>query len=208
MKSQEGDLFQKLIESPDAVLVMNRFQEYLKTESQKRKEFYDLVHEDMKAEFINGEIVLHSPVRMKHWLVSSNIAFELTSFVKKHQLGVIGVEKVMIELSRNNYEPDIVFFRKEIANAFKDEQKLFPAPDLAVEILSESTRKNDYGIKFQDYEAHNVGEYWIVDPENAIIEQFVLLEGKFYLHNKLEKKGVLTSLIVAGFQIDIEKIFG
>jgi Uma2 family endonuclease len=122
-------------------------------------------------------------------------------------LGEIGYEKVMIELSCNNYEPDIVYFRKEICAKFTPDQKLFPAPDLVVEILSESTQKNDYGIKFRDYAAHNVGEYWIIDPKTETIEQYVLLNGVFELQNKLTKTGILTSLIVPGFLLDLEKVF-
>ena len=201
------DVLQQLIDSPNAILIINQFNQHLKAETIKRQEFYDLIHEDCKAEFINGEIVMHSPVKRKHWLISSKVSFYLMAYVNEKGLGEIGVEKVMIELSRNNYEPDIVFFRKEISDQFTDDQKLFPAPDLAIEILSESTRKNDYGIKFQDYAAHNVGEYWIIDPESQTLEQFVLLEDNFELHNKFTQTGTLTSLIVPGFLLEIEKIF-
>ncbi|MEY4539280.1 MAG: hypothetical protein RLZZ306_1037, partial [Bacteroidota bacterium] len=30
-----------------------------------------------------------------------------------HQLGFVGIEKIMITLTRNDYEPDICFFKKE-----------------------------------------------------------------------------------------------
>lgn len=201
------DILQQLKNSPDAVLIINQFQDYLQSETAKRKAFYDLVHENLKAEFINGEIVLHSPVRMRHLVLSSRLSKQLMIYVDDNDLGFVGIEKMMINLSRNNYEPDIVFFRKEVSDTFTDDQKLFPAPDLVVEILSDSTRSNDYGIKFQDYEAHNVGEYWILDPENETIEQYVLVQDEFELQNKLTKKGILTCLVVNGFTLDLETVF-
>lgn len=201
------DVLSYLKESPDAVLIVNQFQEYLKSETEKRKEFYDLIHENIKAEFINGEIVLHSPVRMKHLMVSSRVSKYLMNFVDDHDLGFVGIEKMMITLSRNNYEPDIVFYIKEVSEKFTDDQKLFPPPDLVVEILSESTRKNDYGIKFRDYAAHNVGEYWIIDADAETIEQYVLIETQFELQKKLTKNDVLTCLVINGLKLDLGKIF-
>jgi Uma2 family endonuclease len=39
------------------------------------------------------------------------------------------------------------------------------APDLCIEILSESTRRQDETFKRRLYERAGVQEYWIVDPE-------------------------------------------
>ncbi len=58
---------------------------------------------------------------------------KLGDFVNKNNLGEVGAEKVMIALTRNDYEPDISFFSKEKASKFTDDQMLFPAPDFVVE---------------------------------------------------------------------------
>lgn len=201
------NILELLKETPDAVLILNKFQDYLREESLKRNEFLAMVHENLKAEFINGQIVLHSPVRLAHLRVSSRLSNQLMNFVESHHLGFIGIEKMMIALSRNYYEPDIVYYRQEIAQHVTDDQKLFPAPDLVVEILSESTKKVDYGIKFRDYAAHGVGEYWIVDVEQTQIEQYVLLDEKFELQARLNGQDVLTSLVIPKLTIHLPKIF-
>ena len=112
----------------------------------------------------------------------------------------------MIELTRNDYEPDIVFFSKEKSNQFTDDQMLFPAPDFVVEILSPSTEKYDRNEKFVDYAAHGVQEYWIIEPEIEIVEQYFNEGGKFVLFQKLHK-GLLESKTVSGFAIDLKDIF-
>jgi Uma2 family endonuclease len=198
---------EQLKQAPDLVLIIRELQAYLAEEAQKRQDFLEMVHEDIKAEFINGEIILHSPVRMAHLRVSTNLALELALHVRTHDLGFVGIEKMMIALSRNCYEPDMVYYRKSVSETFTPDQKLFPAPDLVVEILSESTRKNDYGVKFQDYAAHNVGEYWIVDAEEGKVEQYVLIEGKFELQAKLGKTAILASVVVHQLRIDLAKVF-
>ncbi len=44
------------------------------------------------------------------------------------------------------------------------------APDLVVEIVSPSTGRKDRKQKFEIYQRYGVGEYWIVDPEEQVVE--------------------------------------
>jgi len=84
---------------------------------------------------------------------------------------------------------------------------LFPAPDLIVEVLSISTQENDRGIKFTDYEAHQIMEYWIIDPDLQILEQYRLDDEKRYELILKAQKGPLICHPVTGFEIDIAAIF-
>jgi Uma2 family endonuclease len=205
MKDQDT-LVKALHASPDALLIIERIQWAIREEASRRHEYYDLIHEDHKAEFINGEIVFHSPVRKAHWHVSTRLLTRLNVHVEEHNLGIVGSEKVMITLSRNDYEPDICFFRKEVADQFTDEQLRFPAPDFVVEILSESTEERDRGVKMRDYAAHGIPEYWIVDPMQRTVEQYRINEHTYYLHQKVAE-GRLTASTIAGFSVDINSLF-
>ncbi len=198
-----AQLIDDLQHQPDFPAAVVELQKRLEQEKSRRREYYALVHEEVKAEFINGEIIYQSPVKRKHWKVSIRLSSLLHSFVEKHDLGEIGVEKVMISLSRNDYEPDIVFFSKEKAAGFKADQMHFPAPDFVVEIISESTEARDRGVKFDDYAAHGVREYWIIDPEARSVEQYLLENGAFVLHQKLAGAGLLEAAVVAGFRVDV-----
>lgn len=199
-------LIAELRTSPDALLIIEQIQQAIREEESKRYEFYELVHEDHKAEFINGEIIFHSLVWKAHWHVSTEMVRQISNFVKEHDLGIVGSEKVMITLSRNDYEPDICFFRKEVADQFTDEQLRFPAPDFVVEILSESTEDRDRGVKMRDYAAHGITEYWIIDPKQQTIEQY-WLEGQTYqLHQKVAE-GRITARVIEGFVLNVSDLF-
>jgi Uma2 family endonuclease len=89
---------------------MTDIQSIIESERSERERFYNLIHENVKAEFINGKIVFHSPVRSRHWETAINLSSLLNIFVRNNNLGRVGAEKVMIRLTRNDYEPDIVFF--------------------------------------------------------------------------------------------------
>ena len=53
--------------------------------------------------------------------------------------------KTSVTLTRNDYEPDISFFGSEKAKGFTPSQSKFPAPDLIVEVLSDSTEAETAG---------------------------------------------------------------
>ena len=162
---------EQLLEQPDLPQIVQDLQKALEQEHQKRLSFYEWVTEDIKAEFINGEVIIHSPVANEHESVSSELYTLLNIYVSVNKLGRATHEKLMISLTRNDYEPDICFFKKEKSAKFKEGQKLFPAPDMVVEVLSRSTEKFDRGIKFEDYSFHNIQEYWIIDPRQKTIEK-------------------------------------
>jgi Uma2 family endonuclease len=186
---------------------MNELSSYIKTEEEKREHFYATVTEQEKAEFINGEVVYHSPVIRKHNYVTGNLFTLLKSFVGANNLGFVGIEKILTKLSRNDFEPDVCFFRKEIADTFSDKTMFFPAPDFVAEVLSKSTEKNDRGVKFEDYAFHGVKEYWIIDPDNETVEQYFLDDEKKYkLYVKLNE-GTIYCKAVKGFNIPVKALF-
>ncbi len=175
-------------------------------EQRLRQHFYNEISEDQKAEFINGEVVVQSPARYRHTNAVKYLLELLDFFVRKHNLGHVGSGKVLVSLSRNDYEPDICFFDKLKSNYFTPEQIKFPAPDFVVEVLSPSTEERDRTIKFEDYAAHGVREYWLVDPEKEIVEQYILEEEEYQLQLKSDS-GMIKSAVIEGFEIPIRAIF-
>jgi Uma2 family endonuclease len=82
----------------------------------------------------------------------------------------------------------------------------FPIPDFAVEVLSERTEARDRGVKFQDYEAHGVREYWIIDAEEEWVEQYIEKDGRYELRLK-SGSGEIASSVIAGFRVPVRAIF-
>ncbi len=196
----------EILKVPNLREVLDELEQTWADEQRRRHTFWADVDETRKAEFIMGEIVYHSPVYGRHWMASTNLLTELLPYVKKNNLGKVAVEKVMIRLTRNDYEPDICFWHKKNSKAFKQKQSAFPPPDFVVEILSDSTRDRDYGIKMTDYAAHKIQEYWIVDTDLMTIEQYLLDGNTYRLAQKL-KDGMLESEVIGGFSVSIKSIF-
>jgi len=199
-------LLNEIVKRPNLSSIVKELQEMLEEEKKLRREFYNTITEDDKVEFINGEVIMHSPVRRIHGMTMIYLVKLISTFVDEYNLGETDAEKRMIELSRNSYEPDIVFFKKEKTRHFKDDQMLFPAPDLIIEILSPGTEKIDRGIKYEDYALHGVEEYWIVDPKRKTIEQYLLKRGKYILEF-MGANGVITSKVLKGFSMNTKAAF-
>jgi Uma2 family endonuclease len=168
--------------------------------------FYDLPHDQQGFEWIKGEIVVKSPVRLEHNRCSINL-FELANvWVQLHGLGFVGIEKILIDLGADyKFEPDVCFFDAGKARLFNEKQSIFPVPDWVAEVLSEKTRINDLKVKFEAYEGAGVGEYWIVDPGKELIEQYVLKDGRYELRHSAD--GMLVSVVIRDFVIPEGIIF-
>jgi len=203
------ELAAQLLESPKAPQIIQQVQAILNDEQNRRRAFYEWMDEDMKAEFINGEIVVHSPALDKHNSAVLLLAMLLNVFVTERNLGTVRAEKALVELTRNSYEPDICYFGPAKAATITPDSLYYPAPDLVVEVLSKSTAKNDRQIKFEDYATHGVAEYWLVDPTRQIIEIFTLdADTEAYALVGLFRIGELaTSQLLPEFVIPVKAIF-
>lgn len=179
----------------------------LREEAARRVKFYQNMTDELKMEFIEGEVVMHSPARDWHLETKMLLMTALDLHVRFRGVpGKLRDEKCLCVFPRNDYEPDIVFFGPEKAILIKGTTLKFPVPDFVVEILSESTEVRDRGVKFEDYQAHGVKEYWILDPEAQVAEQYVLTHGAFVLRTK-SASGELVSEAVPGFRIPIPALF-
>lgn len=199
-------IIDQLLHSPKLSLYYDQIQSVLEDERARRQHFYDTITEQEKAEFINGEVVVQSPAKFEHTSAAKYLLRLLDAYVDQHELGFVGYEKMLIVLTRNDYEPDICFFGVEKAAQFTPKQMKFPAPDLVVEVLSPSTEEKDRGLKAEDYAAHGVAEYWLIDPATQTLEQYILQDERYELLIKA-RTGTVTSAVVSGFEIPIRAIF-
>ncbi|MEM6312840.1 MAG: Uma2 family endonuclease [Planctomycetota bacterium] len=197
----------EVLKRADALEFRDRLGAALDDEAQRRENFYNDLRPGDRHEFINGETVLASPQRWEHSELVEAIADAAKAATRMSGDGRVKSEAMMTRLTRNDYHPDVCYWRQEVVDTFTPAQTVFPAPDFVVEVLSESTAHRDRGVKFEDYAAHGVREYWIVDPDERTVEQYILDGNAYKLRRKLDA-GVLKCEVIAGFEIDVASIFG
>jgi len=195
-----------LFASPRLPDIAQEINERLSRETVARRQFYHDMTDDCKMEFIGGEVIMHSPAKARHVRVKDNLLRMVQSHVIARDLGEVMDEKSLCVFPRNDYEPDIVFFGPEKTTSIQPDTMKFPIPDFAVEVLSERTEARDRGVKFQDYEAHGVREYWIIDAEEEWVEQYIEKDGRYELRLK-SGSGEIASSVIAGFRVPVRAIF-
>ena len=175
-------------------------------EQKLRQKFYQDITPEHKWEFIQGEVIMHSPAANRHLMATKRLMALMDTYVRVRQLGLVHSEKAMTSFPRNDYEPDVLFLGLAKASLIDPDTLRFPIPDLIVEVLSPSTEKRDRGVKFEDYALHGVGEYWIVDPAAETVELY-RLSGDAYPPVPAQAEGLLSSDVIPGFEISVRAVF-
>jgi Uma2 family endonuclease len=205
-----ASLERQVLDLPSLPLFIKQLQAKLSDEKLQREDFYKWIDEDHKAEFINGRIIMHSPASNRHNKSVKNLLKVTDIYASVHDLGEVLVEKALIALTRNDYEPDLAFWKKEKTVHFTDEMNIYPAPDFIVEVLSKDSGKRDRVTKFEDYAAHGISEYWIIDPKKQIVEQYILPAEESTVYALLKKANIdddIESYVMEGFKIPVKAIF-
>ena len=133
-----------------------------------------------REELIGGKVVAMSPRPVfNHNHVAFRIAHLFETYLKGKRCTVIADGTDLYLTEKDRFVPDmmVVCDRDKIKR-----DGVHGAPDLVAEVLSPSTAKNDRLHKKAVYGSCGVREYWLVDPENRTIEQYLPQDGRLELN--------------------------
>ena len=162
-----------------------------------------------RHEIIDGDHCVTPAPRTKHQRISANLTVALVSFVKRRRMGLVLAAPSDVILSDENVvQPDLLFVSTARASIVT-EDNIRGAPDLVVEIISETTRKKDEVTKRKLYERFGVQEYWVVDPELETVKIFRRAQQGYGRAVELSKEAndILTTKLLAGFDLALTQIF-
>lgn len=167
--------------------------------------YFKWVPEGFKADLIDGEIIMASPASSRHEFIQSWLHGLMNLYVDARKLGAVVGSRLTFELDEfNAFEPDVAFLETGHLHRI-EEKKVIGPPDVAVEIVSKSSRSDDYGRKRDGYERFSVPEYWIVDYLQARVEFFRLVGGRYELVT-LENNRIFRSAVIDGFWLDVDQL--
>lgn len=170
-------------------------------------DYRNLPDDRNRYEIIEGELFMTPAPNMDHQNIAGNIYYSIRRFLEKNKLGKIYTAPADVVLSMTNVvQPDLVFVSKEREHIIT-KKNIVAAPDLVIEVLSEKTAVIDQNRKKSLYEKYGVKEYWIVDPQEKEIEQYVLKGEKYELKASVKESKSISSEVVKGFTLPVKTIF-
>jgi len=168
------------------------------------KEYAAIPEDGLRHEIIDGEHFVNPSPSTQHQHVSKRLQYQIYTKIELAGLGVMFNAPMDVQLSENDIvQPDLVVILNENVRKITP-TKIKVAPNLVVEILSPSTSGNDQTIKKDLYERSGVTEYWVVDPFEQQVDQWILQDGKYVL---APKAVILRLTIVENVEIDLDKVW-
>lgn len=190
-----------MVEEPSPELTYT-YADYLKWQFEERVELF------------KGKIFKTSGPNTRHQVVSGNlfvkIALQLSG--KKCQIFSAPFDiRLPIQNKKKDEEvttvvqPDISI----VCDPSKiDHRGICGAPDLLVEILSPGNSKKEVRLKYELYEEAGVKEYWIVNPVEENLVEYILNEAGIFGGGRMYAAGdIIKSAAVQGLQIHVNDIF-
>jgi Uma2 family endonuclease len=161
--------------------------------------------DEVRAELIDGEIVVSPEPTPFHQQISARLIGVLQEEARKRQIGSWFPPINLVLSPHKLFQPDLSFFTADNKPELT-EPMVNALPSIVIEILSPSTRARDLITKRALYADFGVGEYWIVDPDSESISINLRDEQGIYVEATMESDRVQIG-IFAGTLIDRGWIF-
>ncbi len=161
--------------------------------------------EDMFAEWVDGEVIVHIPPMDDHQISLSFLLRLVQEYVNLTNLGKVQIAPFEVKLwpGGPSREPDLIFVKKENLHRWSA-KRLNGPPDLAIEIVSRDSVQRDRNHKFYEYAQAGVLEYWIIDsrPGRQRADFYRLKENGQYELFATEDDERVESTVLPGFWLN------
>lgn len=167
-----------------------------------REEYLDLENDGFKYDMIDGVLHMTPSAFFDHNHAQTRLAQALANYLDRSPIGVCVIETdIFLPDGGDVLRPDILVILKEHMGIIR--KRIHGAPDIVVEVLSESTEGRDLGIKADRYLSCGVAEYWIADPDRKSLRLWINEAGAW----RKEDVAVLKSQRLPGFELAAAHLF-
>jgi Uma2 family endonuclease len=163
-----------------------------------------------RYEIIEGELFVSRSAGLTHQVVLANLITLFVLFLEKNPIGAFLPDVGVILDKFSAVIPDLVIVLNEQHDTIITGDRLTGPPALVIEVVSPGSAngRRDRVDKLRLYLKHLVQEYWIVDPGNLTVDQYVSHGSSLELNKTLQREDeILLSAAIPGFSCLLSQIF-
>ena len=166
-------------------------------------------HRGVRHQLIEGELATMAGPNDPHQVFTGRFYIQLTLQTDELDIGETRVSPYDVAIDEHNtFQPDLLFVSKDRLHIFDDDNHgIHGAPDVVVEVLSDSTRRRDLEVKLPVYARNGVSEMLAVDLDAESIAHYAGDGRSMRLSRVYGPDGILTSEAMPGVAIDLGPIF-
>ena len=161
----------------------------------------------MRYQLIEGELVKMAGANDAHQVFTGRFYMQLTLQADALGIGETRLPPFDVYVDEHNtFQPDLLFVSNERRYIISS-RGVNGAPDMVVEVLSESARQRDLNVKLPVYARNGVREMLAVDLDAETISKYVGDGQSMTLAQVYGPDDVLTSDAMPGVAIELGPIF-
>jgi Uma2 family endonuclease len=164
-------------------------------------------HEDRLCELVDG-VLVEKPMACYESVLATMLATLLNIYLEQDRRGIVlGADGPLRILPKKMRLPDVSFISWDRFPGRKlPTDKVYRiAPDLAVEVLSDSNTENEMDLKLDEYFLAGVRLVWYIDPPTRTARIYTAKDQM----QTIDENGVLDGRdVLPGFQLRLGELFG
>ena len=167
-----------------------------------------LSSEGVRGELVRGVLLETMPTGQEHGVIAANLSFELLSYIRPRNLGLVTTSDSGVLLEREPdtvREPDVAFFSVARGGTQPTIGYAEQPPDLVVEIVSPSDDSERVVAKARMWLSFGVQMVWVAHPDSRSVD----IHRPGHSVASIPEHGDLNGLdVLPGFTCPVSAIFG
>ena len=161
-------------------------------------------HRRRRGEWVDGEVIPFMPTADRHDRIIMFLGHVIANYLDFRGPGrVFGQEFELRSRPGSAREPDMFVVLKRHLHRL-EEMRFVGAADVVVEVISRDSVTRDRIVKYAEYQATGIPEYWLIDPREGRerIDLFRLGDDGRYRAVEPAADGCLHSTVLPGVWLD------
>ncbi len=170
------------------------------------EDYFGLPNVQRTIELVSGRLIIPDPPTTEHQQSAMALAFALEQFAEQADLGEVLMGPFPARLRPGLIrQPDILLVYRAHVDRITD-KLLDGPPDWVAEVLAPDTHEIDENDKLAEYAHAGIEECWLVDPAEATVRTYLLVEATYRLTSTYTAGQTARSIILDGFAIKVEAL--